>query len=73
MLASILRARVPEETTLDVFASAAPDDAAEAELVTTMIWRPSGQTCQTCGRTASRLWRTDGSLVCHECMSWDRG
>jgi len=70
MGARILRARVSEETTLDAFTTPSEGDS---PVETIMVWRRSGETCQACGATVERLWRTDGSLVCHECMSWDRG
>lgn len=57
---------VAEETTLDAFAT----EERSPRVETTMVWRPEGATCASCGATAPRLWRAAAGLVCPECKPW---
>ena len=57
---------VAEETTLDAFAT----ENRSPRVPTTMLWRPDGATCASCGGTETRLWRAADGLVCPECKPW---
>jgi hypothetical protein len=66
---------VPEEATLDAFATE-PDDAADSDAVdpvpVTSSWSEDAGTCASCGERARRLWETGGERRCTSCKPWSR-
>lgn len=72
---------VPEEATLDAFATepddtTEPDDAADPDAVepaaVTSSWSGDGGTCASCGERARRLWENGNERLCTSCKPWAR-
>lgn len=43
-----------------------------AVIEATMVWRPDGAECTSCGSSSKRLWQDAGRLVCPDCKQWER-